>query len=237
MKSLSELYDKIETCKMSLFAARVGENMPSLLSDLVLHFGLQKSKKVSVYTLENSFWFQSHVTAHLYGTKSYALDTYLNPCLYYYREDKLDGKKILECLEILRKSDISIEPLEYKDDYVDFILTNERKNPSDVVMIYQIDSLFGKGKRSPKEVLDEFCKLRDETRVILVSGVNRSVEETGEYTWENVHYFKEIEPYVQECVLMHIKRPYTSDEEKMEIIETKDTSFKVIYNVETDRFR
>ena len=171
MNKLHELYDKLEKTRMSLIASRVGMNKTEFLVDMILYYGLEKKKEVTIYTTQDKYWLQTHILAHLNKTSTLDMEKYLHPCIYNFGEYRVDEEKIPKNLEALRQSKIRIESLERVDDYIDFILENET-NPSDVVIIFDIEPFFKEGYRSPKEVMDELSTLKNNSKVILVSGVN-----------------------------------------------------------------
>lgn len=236
MKRLHELYGKLETKKMTLLAARPGNKKLEFLSDMILYYGLDKDKSITIYLTEDKYWFHNHLLSHLNEVDSYQLEKYLYPCIYNYGSHDFDRRKFLENIDKLHGSNITIESLKNVEDTVDYIIEKENSNPSDIAIIYNIEDVFTNGYRSPKEVLDNLKLIKDTTQIVLVSGVNRTAEEKDEYDFNEIHYYRELEPYIDEVILLRMKNSQEYVNTRTIIVSTLDSSFEMTYDLETERF-
>lgn len=235
MKNRLDLYNRIETAPISLFASRVGCNMPELLSDMILHFGVSKNKSVRIYTDTGDFWFATHLVSYFTGENLHDVESYMNPIAYKCSKKKICETEFIKKIEELQSSKIVIESFERVENYTYFLVENEQEVKSDIVVIYQIEALFKNGSRSPKEILEYIKTVADKgTHVILVSGVDRVAEEKSVQNFEDIHNYRELAPFVDETVLM-FALPNKNGITERRTIKMINSSFDIKFDRKTNR--
>lgn len=225
MESIKELYKTIENSSLSVLSARPGCFMPTLLSQLIIEYGLNANKKVTIFMQENTSWLTSHILSTLLEKPHNEVLPYLLPLTFYKSNRKpIDHEKLCQNIEKLYKSSIDIEDLTtYRKEYIDTIVKNieEADEKPDFIIIYGFENLFRDATYSPREILKKIEHLvKMNIKIILIAKMERSVEDSTVQNFEDIHNYNELKMFANFFLIIETAIERENENAKIKIKTT-----------------
>lgn len=239
MNDLQKLYKRLEQLPMSAIAARPGFHLPEVISKMIITYGLEEKKKVTILMDDEENWLTIHLLNAMLDVDLETIYNYLSPLKFTKQPQSIDAKLFVEALEKLCASGITFQSVKkYRKEYIDSLLNeeSEKEEHPDIMIIYYAEYLLKNDSYSPREIFDKLHTLTEYgTHVIMVCKVERAAEEAPVQNFRHIHNYNDLKEYVDETVLVHnFRRDGFND---TMTITTEEGEFDITYDRKTDKLR